>query len=125
MIVRGCRLELESHAFIIDLIPLGHGSFDVIVRMDWLSNLRAKIVCFEKIVQITLSNRENLEVHGERPEGNLKQLKTKKVNKPKLEDIPVVREFPGVFPNYLSGLPLSHEVEFRIDLILRAMTVAK
>ncbi|GJR14138.1 putative reverse transcriptase domain-containing protein [Tanacetum coccineum] len=72
MIVRGCRLELEGHTFIIDLIPFGHGSFDVIVGMDWLSKLRAKIACFEKIVQILLSNRENLEVYGERPEGNLK-----------------------------------------------------
>ncbi|GKD90773.1 putative reverse transcriptase domain-containing protein [Tanacetum coccineum] len=87
MIVRGCRLELEGHTFIIDFIPFGHGSFDVIVRMDWLSKLRAKIVCFKKIVQIPLSNGENLEVHGESPEGNLKQLKTMKVNEPKLKDI--------------------------------------
>ncbi|GKE15670.1 putative reverse transcriptase domain-containing protein [Tanacetum coccineum] len=50
IIVRGCRLELEGHTFIIDLIPFGHGSFDVIVGMDWLSKLRAKIVCYEKIV---------------------------------------------------------------------------
>ncbi|GJS15176.1 putative reverse transcriptase domain-containing protein [Tanacetum coccineum] len=62
-IVRGCRLELEGHTFIIDLIPFGHGSFNMIVGMDWLSKLRAKIVCFEKIVQIPLSNGENLEVH--------------------------------------------------------------
>ncbi|GJX74963.1 putative reverse transcriptase domain-containing protein [Tanacetum coccineum] len=125
MIVRGCRLKLEGHTFIIDLIPFGHGSFDVIVGMDWLSKLRAKIVCFEKIVQIPLSNGENLEVHGERPEGNLKQLKTMKVNEPKLKDIPVVREFPSVFPEDLSGLPPSREVEFRIDLIPGAMPVAK
>ncbi|GJR14688.1 putative reverse transcriptase domain-containing protein [Tanacetum coccineum] len=46
------ELELEGHTFIIDLIPFGHGSFDVIVGMDWLSKLRAKIACFEKIVQI-------------------------------------------------------------------------
>ncbi|GKB78314.1 hypothetical protein Tco_0945209 [Tanacetum coccineum] len=72
MIVQGWRLELESHTFIIDLIPFGYGGFDVIVRMDWLSNLRAKIVCFEKIVQIPLSNGDILEVHRERPEGNLK-----------------------------------------------------
>nr|GEU60553.1 putative reverse transcriptase domain-containing protein [Tanacetum cinerariifolium] len=52
--------------------------------------LRAKIVCFEKIAQIPLSNGDILEVHGEHPEGNLKQLKTIKVNEPKLEDIPVV-----------------------------------
>nr|GFB62025.1 hypothetical protein [Tanacetum cinerariifolium] len=31
MIVRGSRLELEGHTFIIDLIPFGHGSFDVII----------------------------------------------------------------------------------------------
>ncbi|GJV54803.1 putative reverse transcriptase domain-containing protein [Tanacetum coccineum] len=60
-------------------------------------------------------------VHGERPEGNLKQLKTMKVNKPKLEEIPVVRNFPGVFPEDLSGLPLPRELEFRIDLIPGAM----
>nr|GEY48369.1 putative reverse transcriptase domain-containing protein [Tanacetum cinerariifolium] len=63
--------------------------------------------------------------HGERPEENLKQLKTTKVNKSKLEDIPVVREFPGVFPKDLSGLPPSREIEFRIDLIHGAMPVAK
>ncbi|GKB43792.1 putative reverse transcriptase domain-containing protein [Tanacetum coccineum] len=58
-------------------------------------------------------------------EGNLKQLKTMKVNKVKLEDIPDVREFPGVFSEDLSSLPLSREVEFRIDLISGAMPVAK
>ncbi|GJW22493.1 putative reverse transcriptase domain-containing protein [Tanacetum coccineum] len=72
MIIRGCRLELEGHTFIIDLIPFGHGSFNVIIGMDWFSKLKAKIVCFEKIVWIPLSNKENLEVHGERLEGNLK-----------------------------------------------------
>ncbi|GJS39182.1 putative nucleotidyltransferase, ribonuclease H [Tanacetum coccineum] len=124
-IICGCRLELEGHTFIIDLIPFGYGSFDVIVGMDWLSKMRAKIVCYEKIVQISLSNRDILEVHEERLEGNLKQLKTMKVNKPKLEDIPVVREFPGVFLEDFSGLPPSREVEFRIDLIPGAMLVAK
>nr|GFA30176.1 hypothetical protein [Tanacetum cinerariifolium] len=54
------------------------------------------------------------EVHEERPKGNLKQLKTIKVNEPKLEDILVVREFPGVFPEDLSGLFPSREVEFCI-----------
>ncbi|GKE77711.1 hypothetical protein Tco_1543831 [Tanacetum coccineum] len=88
--------------------------------MDWLSKLKAKIVCFEKILQIPLSK-----VHGERSEGNLKQLMTMKVDKLKLEDIPVVHNYPGVFLEDLSGLPTSCKVEFRIDLILGAMPVAK
>nr|GEV84387.1 reverse transcriptase domain-containing protein [Tanacetum cinerariifolium] len=49
-IIRGCRLELEGHTFIIDLIPFGYGSFNVIIGID----------------------RDILEVHRERPEGNLK-----------------------------------------------------
>ncbi|GKA23709.1 putative reverse transcriptase domain-containing protein [Tanacetum coccineum] len=97
----------------------------IIRGMDWLSKMRAKIVCYEKIVQIPLSNGDILEVHGERPKGNLKQLKTMKVNELKLKDIPVVREFPGVFPEELLGLPPSHEVEFRTDLIPGAVPVAK
>nr|GEZ01129.1 reverse transcriptase domain-containing protein [Tanacetum cinerariifolium] len=42
-IIRGCRLELEGHTFNIDLILFGYGSFNVIMGMDWLSKLRAKI----------------------------------------------------------------------------------
>nr|GEW99078.1 hypothetical protein [Tanacetum cinerariifolium] len=79
--------------------------------MDWLSKLRAKIVCYEKIIQISLPNGSILEVHEERPEGNRKQLKTMKVNEPKLKDISVVCEFPDVFPEDLSSLSSSSEVE--------------
>ncbi|GJT85205.1 putative reverse transcriptase domain-containing protein [Tanacetum coccineum] len=83
MIVQGCRLELEGHKFIIDLNPFGHGSFDMIVGMGWFSNLRAKIVCYAKIVQIPLSNGENLEVHGERPETGKTYLRVREEDIPK------------------------------------------
>ncbi|GJQ95565.1 putative reverse transcriptase domain-containing protein [Tanacetum coccineum] len=46
-----CKLELGSSLFSINLIPLGHGSFDVIVGMDWLSQHKAMIVCHEKVLQ--------------------------------------------------------------------------
>ncbi|GJR01146.1 hypothetical protein Tco_0857075 [Tanacetum coccineum] len=36
-IIRDCKLELGNFLFSINLIPMGHGSFDVIVGMDWLS----------------------------------------------------------------------------------------
>ncbi|XP_038975755.1 uncharacterized protein LOC120106774 [Phoenix dactylifera] len=35
----------------------------------------------------------------------------------KLEDIPVVREYPEVFPDDLPGLPPDREIDFRIDLL--------
>ena len=35
----------------------------------------------------------------------------------RLEDIPIVKEFPDVFPNDISGLPLYRAIEFVIELI--------
>ena len=35
-------------------------------------------------------------------------------------DLPVVREFPEVFPEDISGLPPEREIEFSIDLVLGA-----
>ncbi|GKB56851.1 putative reverse transcriptase domain-containing protein [Tanacetum coccineum] len=49
----------------------------------------------------------------------------KKLDEKRLEDIPVVREFPEVFPKNLPGLPLVLQVEFQIDLILGAAPVAR
>ncbi|GJX01704.1 hypothetical protein Tco_0185617, partial [Tanacetum coccineum] len=86
-----------GNALVDQCLKLGIGGRCGGVGMDWLLKLRAKIVCYEKIVQIPLSNRSILEVHREHPEGNLKQLKTIKANEPKLEDILIVRNFPGVF----------------------------
>ncbi|GKB36495.1 putative reverse transcriptase domain-containing protein [Tanacetum coccineum] len=38
----------------------------------------------------------------------------KKSDEKRLEDIPVVKEFPQVFPKDLPGLPLVRQVEFQI-----------
>ncbi|GJS11277.1 putative reverse transcriptase domain-containing protein [Tanacetum coccineum] len=53
-VIKGCKLEIEGHVFDIDLIPFGHGSFDVIIGMDWLSDHKAEIICHEKVVRIPL-----------------------------------------------------------------------
>ncbi|GKA20531.1 putative reverse transcriptase domain-containing protein, partial [Tanacetum coccineum] len=124
-VIRDCKLELGTSLFTIDLIPLGHGSFDVIVGMDWLSEHKAEIVCHEKVVRIPLENGEILHVQGERTSGIAKALSNVKVDEPKLSDIFVVRDFVEVFPKDLSGLPPQRQVEFRIDLVPGATSVAK
>nr|GFC07067.1 reverse transcriptase domain-containing protein [Tanacetum cinerariifolium] len=48
-----------------------------------------------------------------------------KADEKKLNDIRVVRDFPKVFPDDLSGLPHVREIEFRIDLILGALPGVK
>ncbi|GJW15844.1 putative reverse transcriptase domain-containing protein [Tanacetum coccineum] len=41
-----------------------------------------------------------------------------------LKDVPIVRDFPEVFPEDLPGLPPARPVEFQIDLILGSRAVA-
>nr|GEV08992.1 hypothetical protein [Tanacetum cinerariifolium] len=102
-VIRDCKVEIEVHTFDIDLIPFGHRRFDVIVGMDWLSRHKAETIYHEKV----------------------RYLMSTKTEEPKLKDIVVVRNFPKVFSNDLSGLPPSQEFEFHIDLILEAMSVVK
>ncbi|GKA59301.1 putative reverse transcriptase domain-containing protein, partial [Tanacetum coccineum] len=99
-IIHDWKLELGNSLFIMDLIPLGHGSFDVIV------------------------GGEILRVQGERTLEGTKTLISMKADEPELSDIPIVRDFINVFLKDLSRLPLQRQVEFRIDLIPRATPVA-
>ncbi|GKB18196.1 reverse transcriptase domain-containing protein [Tanacetum coccineum] len=124
-VIKGCKLEIKGHVFDINLIPFRHGSFDVIIGMDWLSNHKAEIICHEKVVRIPLLDGKVLRVLGERPEEKARFLMSAKASDKKQEDIHVVRDFPEVFLDYLSGLPLLREIEFRIELIPRAVPIAK
>ncbi|GKG38288.1 hypothetical protein Tco_0457511, partial [Tanacetum coccineum] len=43
----------------------------------------------------------------------------------RLEDVPNVRDFPEVFPEYFPGLPPIQQVEFQIDFVSGAAPVAR
>ncbi|GKF95479.1 hypothetical protein Tco_0288214 [Tanacetum coccineum] len=43
----------------------------------------------------------------------------------RLEDVPIVQDFSDVFPEDLSGLPLTRQVEFQIDLVPGVAPVAR
>ncbi|GJZ57621.1 reverse transcriptase domain-containing protein [Tanacetum coccineum] len=89
----------ETYRFKLD-------SFDIVIGMDWLSKYHARIICDEKVIHI-LINGETLII----------RVMEKKSDEKRLEDIPVVREFPKVFLEDLPGLPPVRQVEFQIDLI--------
>ncbi|GKC00165.1 hypothetical protein Tco_0986301 [Tanacetum coccineum] len=109
--------------FDINLIPFRSESYDV--EMDWLSNHKAMIVCHEKVVKIPLPDGKVLRVIGERTEEKMRHLMSARTKEKKQEEIVVVRDFPKVFPDDLSGLPPIQEIEFRIKLVPGAIPVAK
>ncbi|GKC77988.1 hypothetical protein Tco_1128762 [Tanacetum coccineum] len=122
-------------------MPIELGSFDAIIGMDWLAKYQAVIVCAEKIVCIPWRNK-TLIIHGDgSTQGNVTRLNiisctkmlahvtTKEIEhkseKKRLENVPIVQDFPEVFPEDLPGLPPTRQVEFQIDLVPGAAPVAR
>ncbi|GJW92127.1 hypothetical protein Tco_0169680 [Tanacetum coccineum] len=64
-------------------------------------------------------------VLGEKLEEKVRHLMSAKAKEQKQEEMVVVRDFPKVFLDDLSGLPLIREIEFQIDLVSGAIPVAK
>ncbi|GKC53748.1 putative reverse transcriptase domain-containing protein [Tanacetum coccineum] len=125
VVIRGCTLELFGHPFDIDLMPVELGSFNVIIGMDWLAKYHAVIVCDEKVVRIPFGD-EVLIVQGDDCHGRITSKKTEDQSKEKrLDDVPIVREFPDVFLEDLPGLPPTQQVEFQIDLVPGAAPIAR
>ncbi|GJV29996.1 putative reverse transcriptase domain-containing protein [Tanacetum coccineum] len=94
-------------------MPVELGIFDVIIGMDWLVKYHVVIVCDEKIVRIPFGN-EILIVHAY---VTTKKAEDKSKEK-RLEDVPIVRDFPEVFPEDLPGIPPTRHMEFQIYLEL-------
>ena len=58
------------------------------------------------MVRIPLKNGDVLKVLGERPDDKVRQLRSAKIDGSKLCEIDIVKDFPEVFLDDLSGLPL-------------------
>ncbi|GJY90992.1 putative reverse transcriptase domain-containing protein [Tanacetum coccineum] len=110
-------------------MPVELGNFDAIIGMDWLARYQAVIVCAEKIVRIPWKNK-TLIIHGDgRFSIFLAHVTAKEIEdkseKKRLENVPIVQDFPEVFPEDLPGLPPTRQVEFQIDLVPGAAPVAR
>ncbi|GJZ72981.1 putative reverse transcriptase domain-containing protein [Tanacetum coccineum] len=96
-VVAGLHIKLPKPPIQHKLMPVELGSFNAIIGMDWLMKYQTVIVCAEKIVRIPWGN-ETLIIHGDG-----------------------IRDFP----EDLSGLPPTRQVEFQIDLVPGAAPVAR
>nr|GEV12146.1 putative reverse transcriptase domain-containing protein [Tanacetum cinerariifolium] len=151
-IIRGCSLNFLNHPFTIDLMPVKLGSFEAIIRMDWLRRHHAVIVCDEKLVRVPFGNETLVFCAAEsyiRRESRLTVISCSKVQEyrvkgchvflaqisatkeddksegKQVKDVPIVQDFPEVFPKNLPGQPPARPVEFQIDLIPGATPVAR
>ncbi|XP_073133810.1 uncharacterized protein [Henckelia pumila] len=122
--------ELKSSSVMVD--------FDAIFGMDWLAQHEAIIDCKQRTVSLkdkngkpfvyrTTSKRSSpgmistgtsWQLLGNGCTGFLASLTGElEVQRPKLVEVEVVKDFPEVFPDDVAGLPQVREVEFGIELM--------
>ncbi|KAG8485940.1 hypothetical protein CXB51_019280 [Gossypium anomalum] len=126
-----------SYCFPADLMLLPFDEFDVILGMDWLTTHDVIVNCRKKFIELKCENGEILRVNSEESDSSFPIISVKSAQKClrkgyeaylalvlntknpelKIESVPVVCEFPDVFPEELPGLPPVREVEFGIELI--------
>ncbi|XP_024995239.1 uncharacterized protein LOC112528443 [Cynara cardunculus var. scolymus] len=112
-IVYGCTIYIDGREFPVRLMPMCLGGFDVVLGMDWK--------CGTGIIT-TLKARRCLQKGCT---AYLAYVVDAKLEKGTVQGVPVVNEYPGVFPDELPGLPPERQVEFRIDLVPGVAPVAR
>nr|GEV06624.1 putative reverse transcriptase domain-containing protein [Tanacetum cinerariifolium] len=95
-----------------------------VLRLE-LVKYHALIVCDEKVVRIPYED-EVLIIRGDNYDDGITSKKDEdKLEEKRLKDVPIIREFPEVFPEDLPGLPPARQVEFQIDLVPDAAPIAR
>src|SRR5512138_3711058 len=105
-------IEIEEVPFPSSLILLESKDLNVILGMDWLSRHKGIIDCANRKVTLTNSNGETVSFFVSSPKSHGVIL-----NQVALQEIPIVQDYPDVFPEDLPGMPPKRDLEFRIDLV--------
>ncbi|XP_070013714.1 uncharacterized protein [Nicotiana sylvestris] len=124
---------LESR---VDLLLLDMVDFDVILGMDWLSPYHAILDYHAKTVTLALSGLPQLEWRGTPGHSTSRVISYMKARRmvekvclgylayvcdsstevPSMDSVPVLHEFPEVFPADLRGMPPDRDIDFCIDV---------
>jgi hypothetical protein len=87
--------------------------------MDWLSKHKALIDCTKKSVKLTTPEGKEMEFVAEpgvTAKGVTNHAKVNQLDASEGSEVPVVNEFPDVFPEELPGMPPDRDIEFVIEL---------
>ncbi|OMP06578.1 reverse transcriptase [Corchorus capsularis] len=136
VVFKDCPIVVGRAILYANLIPLELKDFDAILGMDWLEKHYANVDCHTKVVQFRRPRKRMVQFVGERrvlPSCVISAIETRKLLSkgcpaylahiidtttptPIIEHIPIVNEFPDIFPEELPGLPPEREFDFTIDL---------
>ena len=119
---KGVQIILSGVAFTADLIVLTSQGIDVILGMDWLSGHAGVIRCANKTVKLVGPSGDKVICSTQKATRNPMNFH---IEAKILEEVPIVCEYPDVFPEELPGMPPDRDIEFAIDLYPGTAPIAK
>ncbi|XP_074314421.1 uncharacterized protein LOC141649635 [Silene latifolia] len=138
-------IQIGEVVFYCDLMEFPLGGFEVILGMDWLGKYKAFIDCYQKKISLRGPKGVRVTYKGYMVKPKVKfisvntlksslrkgdqlilcQMWDRESEAPRISEIPVVRDFEGVFPEEIPGLPPKRDVDFSIDLKPGAGPISK
>lgn len=133
-----CEIIIGGMSLYVNLLPLDIAYFDVILGMDWLAKYCATIDCSTKPVVFRLLERPEFTFNEDSvisPPYLISSMKANRLinkgckgflrsvlmvpttTKPSMNSIPLVKEFPDVFPDDLPGNLVDREIKFTIEIV--------
>jgi hypothetical protein len=106
--------------FVTNLNVLESKGIDIILGMDWLSKHTILINYAKKSIKLTTPDGKELEFVAEpvvTAKGVANRAKVNQLDASQASEVPVVSEFPDVFPEELPGMPPDRDIDFVIELM--------
>jgi hypothetical protein len=96
--------------------------------MDWLSSHKVLNDCAKKSLKLTIEAGKELVFEAEplvTSKGETNHLKLNKLEVGHTQNVWIVDQYPDVFLEELSGMPLDRDIEFIIELMPRTAVIYK
>ncbi|XP_070003013.1 uncharacterized protein [Nicotiana sylvestris] len=139
-----CLVVISGFETRADLLLLNSVDFDIILGINWLSPHYAILDCYAKRVMLAMPRLLRLEWRGtlyyipsrvisflkaqrtveKRCAMHLVYVRDVNIDTPTVELVPVVRDFPDVFPSDLPGMLPDRDIDFGIDLLLDTQPIS-
>ncbi|WVZ63931.1 hypothetical protein U9M48_013522 [Paspalum notatum var. saurae] len=115
-IVRHLRLCIGTEEFYVEPMVFPNQGIDIILGMDWMKEQNVLLDITSRTVQMK-SSKSGKVMHIHLPSHKHSSHTINATEAQLIEKIPVVSDFPDVFPEELPGLPPDRDVEFAIELV--------
>jgi hypothetical protein len=112
--VKKVPIQFGSKEIRTDLISLNLEGIDIILGTNWMTEHRVSLDIASRVIEINSPHQGNITLFL--PQQEYLYSCTYAITGLKVKDIPVVCEYPDVFPDDLPGMPPDRDNEFIIEL---------